>query len=260
MRGPTAIRLEVLPDDSLASRGPGRAPNGSWVLTEFKMLGEGKPVELVPVRADFEQPGWPLANALDGKDDTGWGAWPQVGKPHEAVFEIKTKFRVRSSADARQDTLMSFRLQFRSPYKQHTIGKFRLSITNSPTVLLRPIPDDVKAAIAIDAARRNDAQKKAISEFYLASEPRLIAAKKTADDAKAAREKAERETPRTMVACATARSRAMHLHPRQGSAYDKFADLKVDHGTPGGSRLHSPRMRRRIASPSRAGSSHPSIH
>jgi mono/diheme cytochrome c family protein len=229
VRGPTAIRLEVLPDDSLASRGPGRAPNGSWVLSEFKMLGEGKPVELIPVRADFEQEGWPLANALDGKDETGWGTWPQVGKPHEAIFEMKTKFGVRSSSDPRQDVLMSFRLQFRSAHKQHTIGKFRLSITNSPTVLLRPIPAEVKAAIAVDGPQRNDAQKKAISEFYLASEPRLIAAKKAADDAKAAREKAEREAPRTMVMRDRPQPRETFILVK--GAYDKHAD-KVDYGTP----------------------------
>ena len=229
LRAPTAVRLEALPDDSLAARGPGRAPNGSWVLTEFKMLGEGKPVELAPASADFEQPGWPLANALDGKDDTGWGTWPQVGQPHEAVLEMKTKFAVRSSFDARQDVLMSFRLQFRSSFKQHTIGKFRLSITNSPAVLLRPMPDDVKAAIAIEAAQRNDAQKKTISDFYLASEPRLIAAKKKADDSKAAREKAERETPRTMVMHEREQPRDTFILVK--GAYDKYAD-KVEHGTP----------------------------
>lgn len=230
LRGPTAIRLEALADDSLASHGPGRAPNGSWVLTEFKMLGEGKPVELVPARADFEQPGWPLANALDGKDDTGWGTWPQVGKSHEAIFEMKTPFRPRSSFDFRQDVLMSFRLQFRSaPHKQHVLGKFRLSITNSPTVLLRPMPEDVKAAIAVEAAQRTDAQKKTISDFYLASEPRLIAAKKKADESKAAREKVERETPRTMVMHDRTQPRDTYILVK--GAYDKYAD-KVDWGTP----------------------------
>lgn len=229
LRGPTAVRLEVLPDDSLASHGPGRAPNGSWVLSEFKMLGEGKPVELLPARADFEQPGWPLANALDGKDDTGWGTWPQVGKPHEAVFELKTPFRPRSSFDFRQDVLMSFRLQFRSAYKQHVIGKFRLSITNSPAVLLRPIPEDVKAAVAVETAQRTDAQKKAITDFYLASDSQLIAAKKKADDAKAAREKVERETPRTMVMHDRAQPRDTYILVK--GAYDKYAD-KVEWGTP----------------------------
>jgi hypothetical protein len=228
LRNPTAVRLEVLPDDSLAAHGPGRAPNGSWVLSEFKMLGEGKPVELVAAHADFEQPGWPLENALDGKDDTGWGTWPQVGKPHEAVFEMKTKFKVRTSSDVR-DAMLLFRLQFRSAYKQHVIGKFRISITDSPTVLLRPIPEEVKAAIAIESAKRTDAQKKTISDFYLASDPRLIAAKKKADDAKAARERIDRETPRTMVMRDRPEPRDTYVLVK--GAYDKYAD-KVEHGTP----------------------------
>jgi hypothetical protein len=229
LRRPTAIRLEVLPDDSLASHGPGRAPNGSWVLTEFKMLAGGKPVELTAAHADFEQPGWPLANVLDGKDDTGWGTWPQVGKPHEAVLEIKSKFPVRSSSDFHDEILVSIRLQFRSAFKQHTIGKFRLSLTNSPTELLRPVPEAVKAAIAVEAAQRTDAQKKAITEFYLASDPRLIAAKKKADDAKAARDRVERETPRTMVMRDRAQPRDTFVLVK--GAYDKYAD-KVEHGTP----------------------------
>ncbi len=229
VRRPTAIRLEMLTDDSLAAHGPGRAPNGSWVLSEFKMLGEGKPVELAAARADFEQPGWPLANALDGRDDTGWGAWPHVGKPHEAIFEMKTQFAVRSSFDSRQDLNLSFRLQFRTSYQQHTAGKFRLSITNSPAVLLRPIPDEVKTAIAVEPAKRSDAQKKVIDDFHLAAEPRLIAAKKKADAAKAAREKAERETPRTMVMRDRAERRETFILVK--GAYDQYAD-KVTHGVP----------------------------
>jgi hypothetical protein len=229
LRAPTAIRLEVLPDDSLAEHGPGRAPNGSWVLSEFQMLGEGKQVELAAVRADFDQPGWPLVNAIDGKDDTGWGAWPHVGKPHEAIFEMKTQFAVRSSFDFRQDLMLSFRLQFRSQFKQHTIGKFRLSITNSPKVLLRPVPDDVKAALAVDAAKRDAAQKKTLDDFHLGSEPRLIAAKKKAEAAKAKREKAERETPRTMVMRERAEPRETFILVK--GAYNQYAD-KVTHGVP----------------------------
>jgi len=40
----TAVRLEVLPDDSLPGSGPGRAPEGSFVLTRFRM-GTVPPVD-----------------------------------------------------------------------------------------------------------------------------------------------------------------------------------------------------------------------
>ena len=33
----TALRVEALPDDSLVNRGPGRAVNGNYVLTEVRV-------------------------------------------------------------------------------------------------------------------------------------------------------------------------------------------------------------------------------
>jgi len=223
IRGATAIKLEALTDESLPAKGPGRAPNGSWVLTEVKFLGDGKPVSLAAVRANFEQDGWPLKNALDGRDDTGWGAWPQVGQSHEAIFELLNEFGYRP------DKSLSFRLQFRSSYRQHVIGKFRLSITNSPKVLLRPIPEEVRVALVIEPAQRDDAQKKAVTEFYLASEPRLIAAKKKADATKAAREAAERAAPRTMVM--RDREKLRDTFILEKGLYNKPTDPVV-HGTP----------------------------
>jgi hypothetical protein len=95
--------------------------------------------------------------------------------------------------------------------------------------LLRPIPSDITAGLAIEPAQRTDAQKKAIAEFYLASNPDLIAAKKKADDTKAARESLEKATPRTMVMHDRAEPRDTFILVK--GAYDKYAD-KVEHGTP----------------------------
>lgn len=219
----SGLKLEVMTDDTLAQKGPGRAENGSWVLTEVKMLGDGRPVGLATVRADFEQPGWPLKNVLDGKGDTGWGAWPEVGKPHEAIFELLDAFGYR------QDRVISLRLQFHSQYKQHVIGKFRLWITNSPAALLRPIPDAAREALTIAPEQRTDAHKKAITDYYLASNPRLIAAKKKADAAKEARTSREKASPRTMVMRDREKLRDTFILVK--GAYDKYGE-KVEHGTP----------------------------
>ena len=102
-----------------------------------------------------------------------------------------------------------------------------LSSENGAT--LTRLPGEVKAALAIAAEDRTEEQKKTATDYYLASEPRLIAANKKAEAARAAREKADREAPRTMVM----RER---LQPRETfilvkGAYDKHAD-KVEHGTP----------------------------
>jgi hypothetical protein len=69
----TGLRLEVLPDGGLPSRGPGRAPDGNFVLTEFEVLAapkadlkQVKPVKLQTPLADFSQEGYSVAAAIDG--------------------------------------------------------------------------------------------------------------------------------------------------------------------------------------------------
>ncbi len=81
----TALWLEVLPDDSLQHRGPGRADNGNRAPLEVRIsilpTGEGAEVA-VPIRAakaDFDQAGWDITRAIDGNPQTAWGIYPEVG-------------------------------------------------------------------------------------------------------------------------------------------------------------------------------------
>src|SRR5262249_278921 len=73
------LRIEALPDDSLGAKGPGRAPNGNFVLNELKLSaapkGQDKAAteyKFAAATADFSQESWPVANAVDGNDGTGW--------------------------------------------------------------------------------------------------------------------------------------------------------------------------------------------
>ena len=89
LKGITAVRLEVLPDDSLPSHGPGRAENGNLHLSEFRLSvkprsggtagGDGGAVILRNPTADFDQEGWTIAMAIDGKPETAWGVHPAEG-------------------------------------------------------------------------------------------------------------------------------------------------------------------------------------
>ncbi len=224
LKNVNAVRLEALPGDGLVNAGPGRADNGNFVLSELVVLGGGGPPDLQPVSADFEQAGWPLAAVLDGKNETGWGVMPAFGKAHAAVIGFKKPFN-----GYRPEEVLSFRLIFRSVNKQHTLGRFRFSITNSPMALLSPMPENVRAAITVARAQRDDAQKKTIADFYLGTDAGLIAAKKQMDAAKKSREDAEKDLPRTMVMREREKPRDTFILVK--GAYDKFAD-KVAHGTP----------------------------
>ncbi|HEY1066770.1 MAG TPA: DUF1549 domain-containing protein, partial [Pirellulales bacterium] len=92
----TAIRLEVLPDDSFPAKGPGRAGNGNFVLHELEIYrGAGEAATAGPklktshVSADHSQKnGFPVAEIADGKPNTGWAILPETGKSHEAILEL----------------------------------------------------------------------------------------------------------------------------------------------------------------------------
>ena len=224
LKNVNGLRLEVLPDDSLVNRGPGRADNGNFVLSDLIVLGGGIPPEVDPVSADFEQNGWPLKDAFDGKNETGWAVQPAFGKPHTAIIAFKKPFN-----GYRPEEVLSFRMIFRSKNKQHAFGRFRLSITNAPVALLRPMPDDVKAGLAVAAAQRSAEQKKAVTEFYIGTDGRILAAKKKQDAAKAARESAEKSLPRTMVMRERAKPRDTSVLVKGN--YEAPAE-KVTHGVP----------------------------
>ena len=224
LSGLTGIQLEALPDDSLVNKGPGRADNGNFVLSELKLFLNDKPVELTAIRADYEQPTFPPANAVDGRNDTGWAVANEFGKPHVALFELRTPLAIPDG-----ETTIRIRLEFQTVHVAHVLGRFRLSLTNSPVASLRPMPAAVREALNFTADKRNDTQKKVVTEYFLNNEPTLLTARRAADDAKKAREGFERTLPRTMVMRERPQPRDTFILVR--GAYDKFAE-KVSHGLP----------------------------
>ncbi len=164
LTGITAVRLEVLPDPSLPSGGPGRAFNGNFALNEFGLTAEasdrpgaGTKVALKASRADFSQTshgGWPVAAALDGDPGTAWSIDPQEGYPHAAVFETAQPVGYPGG------TKLTFALGqgYRAGMPlDHTIGRLRLSVTTAPPPIAPPAgygkrPLAVAAAVPASAA------------------------------------------------------------------------------------------------------------
>jgi hypothetical protein len=164
LKGITAVRLEVLPDDSLPSHGPGRAENGNLHLSEFKLLAAARsasaPVQAVSLQnptADFDQDGWTIAMALDGKPETAWGIHPAEAKRHVAVFETKEPI----GADA--GSTLTFSLE-QVHGRGHVIGKLRLSVANSPQpVRATKLPESIASVLATTAEKRTDAQRQELA-------------------------------------------------------------------------------------------------
>jgi hypothetical protein len=166
----TGIRLEVMTDDSLPLKGPGRQDNGNLHLNEFIVhaaprdnLAAKQRLTLQNPRADFNQEGWTIAMALDGNAGTAWGIYPQVSKPHVAVFEVK------DPPDFAAGTTLTFELQ-QTHGSGHLIGRPRLSVTSAALPLpqdSRTLPPDVAAVLATPAAQRNEQQRADLAAFYL---------------------------------------------------------------------------------------------
>jgi Protein of unknown function (DUF1553)/Protein of unknown function (DUF1549)/Planctomycete cytochrome C len=154
----TAVRLEVLTDDSLPKLGPGRQDNGNLHLSEFRVEINGVNVLIKKATADFNQDGWDIAKAIDGNKATAWGIFPQVGKPHQAIFEFKEPIKA--------DGVLTFHLE-QLHGGGHLIGRLRLSTTTKPApALTKPLPPEVFAILAIPANRRTKEQTEAMARHY----------------------------------------------------------------------------------------------
>jgi hypothetical protein len=184
LTGITGIRLEVLPDDSLPAKGPGRAPNGNFVLNEFKVtaIKEGDKaaptaVALKNAIADFSQDDWAVAGAIDGKPDTGWGIAPQFGKAHVAIFEVATP--IANS----EGTTLTFTLDQQFPGKDHSIGKFRLSVTTSkgPFKLEGP-PEAIAKTLNTIPDQRTPEQKAQLTTYFRSLDAQLAQLNKVVAD------------------------------------------------------------------------------
>jgi hypothetical protein len=166
----TGLRLEVLPDDALPAKGPGRAENGNFVLGEFEVVaiprhqpGAAKPVKFASATADFSQQAWPVAATIDGDPNKGWAILPQQGKRHVAVFEAAEDF----SAEGGTLLVITLNQQFGT---FHTVGRLRLSVTSSERpVRHHGLPDDVVAAMSVAPAERDDAQLDLVHRAFIAT-------------------------------------------------------------------------------------------
>jgi hypothetical protein len=173
--GITAVRLEVLADPTLPAGGPGRAPNGNFVLNEFKVMaspennpGEAKPVVFRRATADFSQEQYAVQNAIDNNPATGWAVSPQFGKSHVAVFETKEPLGFPAG------TRLTFTLDQRFEGKLHSIGKFRLSLTTAKgSISLEGPPDAVARLLVIEPAKRTAGQKAELTRYFRGQDAEL---------------------------------------------------------------------------------------
>ena len=169
--GITAIRLEVLTDDRLPKKGPGRAGSGNFVLSELELSAASltapdtkSKVALQNAKADFNQGGFDISKVIDGKFDPnsrGWAIAPKMGENHVATFELK------EPVGNREGTILSFELKHNHSDKSHTLGKFRISVTTSPIpVKFKGLPNNIVNLLVVAADKRNAKQQENLLSYF----------------------------------------------------------------------------------------------
>jgi hypothetical protein len=174
--GITGVLLEVLPTPGEAAFGPGRAVDGNFVLGEFSAkigpLGGETPAEakFVGAVADYSQPNFEVAKAVDGKrgdGNNGWAVSTQFGVPHYAAFKFE-----KAIGDA--DKGIRLRLEMNQPREGgFAVARFRIWITTSTSAVTVGLPVAVADALRKPAPARDANEQAAIAAYWKENDPEL---------------------------------------------------------------------------------------
>lgn len=175
----SGLKIEALPDERLPGNGPGRTPHGNFVLTEVKVtrqaLTDGAKPEPVPMesaQADAYQSdgntSFPPNAVFDGAPRTGWAISPDMGKPHV----LQVEFAPQSPIDGMMRLTITLEQQYGG---QHTLGKFRLSVSRDARPLpLEGVPNSQAALLAIAPAERTAEQQQALLASFEKVDPEAL--------------------------------------------------------------------------------------
>lgn len=136
----TGIRLRTLTDPSLPANGPGTAGNGNFVLSDIALRSGSVEHRFTRAWADHSQEKFPVADAIDGSNSTGWainvtGAQVAQGirmnAPHEAIFAFDQPITAT-------DGLVTVALRH-DINQNYLVGHFAVDVSSAP--VLKDLPD-----------------------------------------------------------------------------------------------------------------------
>ncbi len=211
--GIRGLRLEALTDASFPNKGLSRA-SGNFVLTEVEVTAVGAderptPVTLAAAEADFSQENYPVAQAIDGKADTGWAvAGHQTPADHAAVFTF-------AEPVGGPGTKLVVKLHHDSQFAGHNIGRFRLSLTTAekPSLSGAGLPASVAAVLKTTADQRSAADELVLDAHFRKIAPELAAVRERLAKLESDKAKLVESFPASLVSTAI-EPRMVRLLPR----------------------------------------------
>ena len=174
-----AIRLEVLPDESLPDHGPGmcnyEGPKGDFLLSEFEIEAGGARLKVAKAtdsfagRAAHSKTASGAAATIDGDMSSGWSTNGDQGRAHAAVYALAEPV----PAGVPLTVTMRFERHFACP-----LGCFRLSVTDEDGAEARGHVAAVEAVLVRPEQVRTDAERERLFRGFLRTAPELEEARK----------------------------------------------------------------------------------
>ncbi len=178
----TAIRLEVLPDDRLPARGPGRAfyegRKGDFFLSEVTARVGDRPVRFATASHSYGKISVGSGNAnagnvLDGEGSTGWSTSGREGERQVLVLQLAEPLEI----DGELEVEMLFERHFAA-----SLGRFRFSGTSAVNVpQATATPSDVERLLARDSEGWTAEERREVRAHFLRVAPQLAEARKRID-------------------------------------------------------------------------------
>ena len=196
-----SMRLEALPHDSMKNKGLSRASSSNFVLTDIRVFviePDQEPTELKIVSgfADYEQSNHLVTKAFDKDPKSGWAVYrkdKKMGQPREAVFHFARS--VPLSKMARIKVV----LKHESRHANHNLGRFRLSVSNSPTPGLVGSDQQFYKAIRLAKKDRSKEQIDIIRDRFLGGDEQIISLRRQLKKEESNKSALANQLPKVMV-------------------------------------------------------------
>jgi hypothetical protein len=180
-----AIRLEVLPDDSLPASGPGRCyyegRRGDFFLSELNAATATEKVKFASGSHSYGKISIgngtaDAKNVFDGNGSTGWSTSGGEGKSHQLVLN----FAKPLEPNGKLNIEMIFERHFAA-----SLGRFRISVapeqTDEREIVAKQQPVEIEALLAKDVSSITQAERNSLQDYYLSVTAELAEARKEID-------------------------------------------------------------------------------
>jgi len=227
--GIVGLRLEALPDDSLPGKGPGRADNGNFVLTELSARVEepgsdARRLTLRAAHASIEQSShieanpyqlWSAASAIDQDargEHAGWAILPQTGQAQLLEVELDEPLTLGLGE------VLVVELRQQHGQGHHTLGRFRFATTPDPAALALPVrvspPKELADLLRVAPDAQDAAHRDRLFALFKGVARELDPLRQELAQARKAQQDFEATLPRTLVTEVQDPPRTVRVLPR----------------------------------------------